>query len=79
VASNVIIKAAGRYEGPQLKAYQEQLEQHLGTRRARSTTAWLPSGWLHYAAARLLAQPWFIRHVVMDRWFLHTKQQSLVI
>jgi hypothetical protein len=38
-------------------------------RRGRSQL--LPARWRPGAARLLLGNPWFARHVVLDRWFLH--------
>jgi len=50
------------------RAYERRLAEHLGPParprpRPRSLAA--------IAGAVLLASPWFARHVVLDRWFLH--------
>ena len=79
IAADVIIKADGRYHAHNLKGYQVQVEQRFGSSRAQGGADWFPSSWLHVAAARLLAQPWFTRRVVIDRWFLHAKQAPLAI
>ena len=31
----------------------------------------------HTLGARLLASPWFVRQVVLDRWFLHANEPAL--
>ena len=37
----------------------------------------LPFGLKRFVAAKLMASPWFARHVVVDRWFLHSHEPAL--
>lgn len=37
----------------------------------------VPPSWRRFAAKTLLSSPWFARHVLIDRWFLHRHQRSL--
>jgi geranylgeranyl reductase family protein len=50
------------------RAYSRHLEQELGPSPAAGRT---PRPLRVTAGAVLLAWPWFARHVVLDRWFLH--------
>jgi hypothetical protein len=36
-----------------------------------------PSAWRQALARRLLATRWFTRHILIDRWFLHSNQPAL--
>lgn len=78
LAAEVVRAAAGAYESPRLKAYEEALTARFGARQAeKSPTDPLP-GWIKQPLAKtLLSTHWFVRHMVMDRWFLHIQQPPL--
>jgi flavin-dependent dehydrogenase len=73
VAARTIIDAAGRYTREHLQGYETWLREMFGTgapvRGAMSqlvpAAVWTP------LARRLLASPAFVRHVVLNRGFLH--------
>jgi hypothetical protein len=37
----------------------------------------LPSAWIGAVGRRLLGARWFVRDVVIDRWFLHAHEPAL--
>ncbi|MDE3170550.1 MAG: FAD-dependent monooxygenase [Acidobacteriota bacterium] len=74
------IAAAGSYTREKLEPYRRALAArfgdsgrdiatHVGTR--------LPERWIESLGRMLLANGWFSRHVVLDRWFLHRNQPAL--
>jgi geranylgeranyl reductase family protein len=69
LAAEAILERHGETdEGLLGRHYTRRLSDELGPRPASSR----PPGSLAAAAgAVLLASPWFARHVVLDRWFLH--------
>lgn len=71
-AASTILAADGDYSCEKLAPYGLALSKCLGEPRANSTADWLPVSWLHAIARRLLSSRWFSRHVVLDRWFLHS-------
>ncbi len=71
-AAETIIDAAGKYSRERLAMYGEKLTKMLGAPRRKSVTDWLPASWMQFVASRLLTSRWFTRHVVLDRWFLHS-------
>jgi len=75
LAAEVILAARGDYRAGRLAAYEARVVGRFGKRQADD--GWLPSGFKRAVAARLLANPWFTRHVVLDRWFLHRRQPPL--
>jgi menaquinone-9 beta-reductase len=78
LAADVLLEAGGRYTRDRLEPYGERLRQRYGTREpARSPSRLLPSGLVTWLGTRLMATPWFARHVVIDRWFLHAEQLAL--
>lgn len=77
IAADVIIAADGCYREENLEAYRARITARLGRPRAKGPSDWLPSAWLHYVAARLLATRWFSRRVLLERWFLHVHEPAL--
>jgi len=74
LAAEVILSANGSYGGAQLEPYARRIEERFnGVNRewAPRVGRYLPDNWLRFAATRLLGSSWFIRNVVLDRWFLH--------
>jgi len=76
LAAEVILAARGDYGAECLAPYEARLVARFGKRQA-DINGWLPAGLKRAVAARLLANPWFTRHVVLDRWFLHRQQPPL--
>jgi geranylgeranyl reductase family protein len=80
LAARAIVAACGDYRRARLDPYVAQLTARFGKRTERVAPA--PSGpgiqWTRQALAHwLLRRPWFARHVVIDRWFLHRQQAPL--
>lgn len=78
IASEVILVAAGDYSASKLAPYLQRLEQRFGGRQQQGR-AWLPASLRQHMAAALLRVPYFNRHVVLDRWFLHRDQPPLSV
>lgn len=75
LAATTIMEAAGDYSPARLQAYASRLEERFGTVAATGGIA--PQYLRNFIAGALLKSKWFTRHVVLDRWFLHTRQESL--
>lgn len=80
LAAQAISAAQGNYSRKSLEAYGELLTRRFGT----SGQDWasligqhLPSAWIGAAGRRLLGARWFVREVVIDRWFLHANEPAL--
>jgi flavin-dependent dehydrogenase len=71
IAAELVQQAHGDYRAGNLAGYQSRLQQRLGKPERNGLVQWLPPSWLACLASRLIANPWFSRRVVMDRWFLH--------
>ncbi len=72
LAAEVILEAGGDYRRERLARYRERLTSRFGERGAGAGLAgWLPAGFKTLMAPRLLATEWFVRRVVLERWFLH--------
>jgi geranylgeranyl reductase family protein len=79
LAAKVIATAHG-YSRQQLAAYRTLLTERFG----KSGDHWvtkigsrLPQGWINSAARQLLANSWFTREMILNRWFLRTHEPAL--
>jgi flavin-dependent dehydrogenase len=77
IAAGAILSATENNSRELLLAYQTRLEVRLGKPQRKSLLNCLPAGWLASLASRLLANRWFSRRFVMDRWFLHRREAAL--
>lgn len=80
LAAKVIAGAAGKYTRENLDAYRTALASRFGeSGRDFSTSVGsrLPASWIDALGRALLANRWFSRHVVLDRWFLHRNEPAL--
>jgi geranylgeranyl reductase family protein len=80
LAASAIVDAKGHYTRDRLKSYESVALERFGDRPAR----WVSSGWaatmLSAAVFPLLLNArWFVRHLVLDRWFLHAHEPALAI
>jgi geranylgeranyl reductase family protein len=79
IAAGIIRNAAGKYSRTNLAPYAERLARRFGERRPeREAAGWLPRELRNSLAAKLLATKWFVRNVVVDRWFLHSGQPAML-
>ncbi len=80
LAASSILQAGGRYSTGALAQYQRHLVTRFGSRPAPSAvTRLLPAGLMARGARSLLRVPPFVRHVVLDRWFLHAHEPALSV
>jgi geranylgeranyl reductase family protein len=71
-AAEAILEAAGDYRGDRLERYRRRIVERLGQPgRGRRLGGLVPSSIEHALGRRLVAMPWFARHIVLERWFLH--------
>jgi geranylgeranyl reductase family protein len=78
LAAEVIVAAKGQYTRNRLQPYEERLRTRFGTGSVSSAiSAIVPAGFGAVVARRLLRTPAFVRHVVLDRWFLHRHEPAL--
>jgi menaquinone-9 beta-reductase len=77
LAADVLLAAAGDYSRGHLAPYAQQIRQRYGTPRRGAFSDYLPAAFLRFAAAHLMANRWFTRSVVLDRWFLHAADPVL--
>ncbi|MBI1422643.1 MAG: FAD-dependent oxidoreductase [Gammaproteobacteria bacterium] len=77
LAAQVIKAASGDYSQQALQGYTQQLEARFGQREKKDLTDYLPQWFKQSLASSLLSTEWFVRKVVVDRWFLHNDQAPL--
>jgi len=79
LAAQTILQAQGHYRRDSLESYAVRLQSRLGARNATDSdwSAWIPSGARAHLAGMALNSLWFIRHVLLDRWFLHALDPPL--
>jgi flavin-dependent dehydrogenase len=70
IAAETILAARGDYRMETLDAYRRRMESQFGPRRNGVPPPRVTSGLRSRLAHWLLARRWFVRHVVLDRWFL---------
>ena len=79
MAASTITAARGNYARDRLQGYEHELANRFGVSKAAGLLSrLLPSELSAAAARRLLASPLFVRHMVLDRWFLHAQQPALM-
>jgi menaquinone-9 beta-reductase len=80
LAAQAIAAAQGNYSRESLGAYGKLLAARFGTSGqdwASVVGKYLPSAWIGAMGRRLLSTRWFVRDVVIDRWFLHANEPAL--
>jgi geranylgeranyl reductase family protein len=78
MAASTIIHANGGYARDRLEPYEKRLRERFGVHAVAS----LLSSTVHAMAppplvSRLLGTPWFVRRVVLDRWFLRAQEPPI--
>jgi len=80
LAAQTILSAHGNYDRSQLLPYQNELEHRFGKLRSTKVAGsvnLIPLAWRKALAKNLLKSRWFVRRVVLERWFLHRHQPAL--
>lgn len=75
MAAATILEARGDYRLRQLQPYASRLVARFGATAAPAGIG--PESLRNFLAGILLANKWFTRHVVLDRWFLHNHQPAI--
>ncbi|MFI5178391.1 MAG: NAD(P)/FAD-dependent oxidoreductase [Vicinamibacterales bacterium] len=80
LAAATIIDANGHYTGGRLDGYVDRIRARFGSGRVeRALRRFLPAALERAMIAGLLQRPAFVRHVVLDRWFLHVGEPALAV
>jgi geranylgeranyl reductase family protein len=80
LAAQAIVAAQGNFSRAALDRYGALLRKRFGTSGkdwASRAGQHMPSAWLGAIGRTLLGTRWFVRDVVLDRWFLHTNEPAL--
>jgi len=78
LAGDCILRVRGTYLRSHLEPYAAELRRRFGSSHlSRLISDVIPPGVSMSIARRLLESPWFVRHLVIDRWFLHAQQPAL--
>jgi geranylgeranyl reductase family protein len=78
MAARVIVDAAGNYRRAVLSNLDRRLAARFGKLQSKPASGGLiPAAWRQAVARKLLTTRWFTRHVLINRWFLHTHQAGL--
>lgn len=79
MAADAILRAAGAYSRDRFEPYAADLTKRFGeSKLAGMVTDMIPARWSMAIARRMLDSPWFVRHLVINRWFLHARQPALL-
>jgi len=73
MAAETVLAARGDYRIEALDAYRRCMEAHFGPRQANVSPPRTISNFRRRLARWLLRQRWFVRRVVLDRWFLRVR------
>ena len=78
LAASTIVNARGCYTRDRLDPYEAGFRRRIGLSSfARLLSRAAPGTMPVALARRCLGNPWFVRHVVLNRWFLHAQQPAL--
>jgi geranylgeranyl reductase family protein len=76
LAAAAAIAADGDFSARSLSSYSRRLAERFGTTGSSEANAFAES-LRSRLGGKLLGNAWFTRHVLLDRWFLHSKQPPL--
>ena len=77
LAAETLIEAGRDYRQRRLAPYQQRLRARLGPAKSTENVPWAGQALQRFIGGKLLSSPWFTRHIVLDRWFLHARQGAL--
>lgn len=77
MAADCIIDATGDYRTQTLAGYPQRLAARFGSPAQRLAAVDRPQPVLHALARAVLGNRWSTRHLLLNRWFLHTHQAPL--
>ena len=77
LAADTVIAARGDYRRSCLEQYEVHLAKRLGSGGRESASSPRMSRLALFFGARFFESHWFTRHIVLNRWFLHTGRQPL--
>jgi flavin-dependent dehydrogenase len=79
IAASTIIEAHRRYTRIELARYEDRLSERfrIGRRQSSFVSQTVSPQLGRILGLWLLRTPWFVRHVLLDRWFLHAHEPAL--
>lgn len=77
MAAETIVRARGRYSEADLRSYQEAIAARFKDESMAPRLASLAPSLARSLGRRALSLQWFVRHVVLERWFLHAGDAAL--
>jgi len=80
LAARVLLDAREEYRQARLERYRRLLTARFGRRDPTpgiDGSRLMPQRWLCNVTGRLMGTPWFSRRVVVERWFLRSRQAPL--
>lgn len=78
LAARVIAAAGGDYRRDRLAPYEEAVTAELGQRQGGAKFHFVPAAVRRQIGGKLLRNRWFVRRVVLDRWFLHSGLDRII-
>jgi len=80
LAARAVLASGGRGDREALASYEEALRRRYGPPPdPRGWSRRLPPSIARPIGRRLITNPWFARHVLVARWFLHLQQPPLAL
>jgi hypothetical protein len=78
IAAATIVDVHGRYDARRLAGYQDRIRKRFGIGSTPGgVSRVLPREFVRALGPWLLRRPWFVRHVVLESWFLHALEPAL--
>jgi len=78
LAASTIVKADGCYTRERLGSYEASFRKRVSSSSfGRLLSRAVPEAIPAAIARPFLGNSWFVRHVVLNRWFLHAQQPAL--
>jgi flavin-dependent dehydrogenase len=79
IAASTIVEARSQYTQAALARYEDRLSERFGISRGRSRflSEGLPCQPKRILGPWLIRTPWFVRQVLLNRWFLHAQVPAL--
>ena len=78
LASEIIRNARGNYSAAYLARYEDAISRRFGKQKQENHyLPGLPDKFKQFLARKLLKSQWFVRNIVINRWFLHSNLPPL--
>ncbi|MFI5303920.1 MAG: NAD(P)/FAD-dependent oxidoreductase [Nitrospiria bacterium] len=77
-AAQTAIESKGHYDRLDLASYELKICNRFGSHKKSESKFFFPLQFKIFAARFLMARQWFVKRVVLDRWFLHRRSSTLI-